>query len=95
MIICTLAEVIAEALASPAFAMPAQTARILADQIVRAAAERGHAGNEYYLPSLQHLSREDRNIRIRAEFNGQNLREICRKYGVKRMTVYRACRRGE
>lgn len=92
---CALVDVISDALQSPDFAMPGETARMLAEQILRAAAARGHAGAEYYLPNLQHLTRSERNAMIRAEFNGQNLRAVCRKYSVSERTVYRACRRGE
>jgi Mor family transcriptional regulator len=89
----TLAEVITDALRSPDFAMPETTARILAEQIIRVAAARGHAGAEYYLPSMQPVTRAERNAMIRAEFNGRNLAAICKKYGVSRRTVYYACRR--
>lgn len=92
---CTLADVITDTLQSPAFAMPAALAHLLATEIIRAAAARGHAGSDYYLPHLNTLTRAERNTRIRAEFKGNNLREICRKYGVGKTTVYRACRRGE
>lgn len=93
---CTsLIDVIADALQSPAFAMSHAIATDLAQSIIRAAAERGHAGSDYYLPSLQHLGRGERNARIRVEFKGNNLSAICRKYGVSKTTVYRACRRGE
>ena len=90
---CTLTDVIADALQSPVFAMSTEIARLLAAQIICAAAERGHAGCDYYLPSAQHLSRDERNARIRAEFDGTNLKAICRKYDVSTRTVYRACRR--
>ena len=92
---CNLADIIADALVSPAFGMSEDLANLLAVQIICAAAARGHAGAEYYLPNLQHLTRSERNALIRAEFNGQNLRAVCRKYSVSERTVYRACRRGE
>lgn len=88
-----LADVITDALASPAFGMTAETANLLAVQIIRTAAERGHAGSEYYLPYMHNLSRAERNTLIRRDFTGNNLRDVCRKYGVKKDTVYRACRR--
>lgn len=90
---CNLAEVITDALASPVFGMPAEVANILATQIIRAAAERGHAGSDYYLPYMHNLGREERNALIRKDFKGNNLREVCRKYGVGKTTVYRACKR--
>lgn len=91
----TLADVITDALKSPTFAMPHDTAKTLAEQILRSAAERGHSGSEYYLPSMNHMTREERNASIRKEFIGCNLSEVCRKYGVGKTTVYRACKRGE
>lgn len=91
MITCNLADIITDALVSPAFGMSADVANLLAVQIIRAAAERGHAGSEYYLPYMHNLSRAERNALIRRDFNGSNLREVCRKYGVGKTTVYRAC----
>lgn len=89
-----LAEVLTQA-AHEAFQLPEGAARTLVEQMLQTAASLGHAGSEYYLPSLQHMTRAERNSRIRAEFNGQNLREICRRYGVSVRTVYYACRRPE
>ena len=89
---CNLADVITDALASPAFGMTAEIANMLAVQIIRTAAERGHAGVRYHLPHQYSLPREERNALIRKEFKGNNLREICRKFGVSKDTVYRACR---
>lgn len=67
----------------------------LARAIARAAAKLGHAGSEYYLPALHSMTRTERNDAIRREFNGRNLADVCRKYGVHRATVYRIVRRGE
>lgn len=88
---CNLADIITDALVSPAFGMSADIANLLAVQIIRAAAERGHAGSDYYLPYMHNLSRAERNALIRRDFTGSNLREVCRKYGVSKTTVYRAC----
>lgn len=90
---CTLTDVIADALASPIFGMQATVARMLAEEILRTAAARGHSGSDYYLPNIQHLTRAERNALIRTEFNGRNLRKVCLKYDVSMRTVYRACRR--
>lgn len=87
---CNLADIITDALVSPAFGMSADVANLLAVQIIRAAAERGHAGSDYYLPYMHNLSRAERNALIRRDFTGSNLREVCRKYGVSKTTVYRA-----
>ena len=93
---CTnLIDVIADALQSPSFSMSETVAMDLAQSIIRAAAERGHAGSDYYLPLLRNMDRAERNAMIRTEFKGNNLREVCRKFGVSKTTVYRACRRGE
>lgn len=92
----SLAEVIADALSAPdVFKLPPVAAADLAQQIVRCAARRGHAGVDYYLPALHALTREERNDAIRREFNGANLQAVMRKYAVSRATVYRVCRRNE
>lgn len=89
---CNLADVITDALKSPAFGMTAEIANLLAVQIIRTAAECGYAGEDYYLPYMHNLSRDARNALIRKEFTGNNLRDVCRKFGVGKTTVYRACR---
>jgi Mor family transcriptional regulator len=92
----TLCDVIADALAAPdVFKLPRDAANDLARQLVITMARRGHSGVDYYLPALHALTREDRNSAIRREFNGQNLRQVMRKYSVSRSTVYRVVRRGE
>lgn len=94
--ITTFADVIADALQAPdVFGMPPGAAAELAAQIVRVAAARGHGGTEYHLHCLAHITREERYDRIKREFNGRNVREICRRYGVHRSTVYRIVRRSE
>jgi Mor family transcriptional regulator len=75
--------------------MPDDIAVQLAAGIARGAALRGHAGADYYLPFSHAMDRAERNARIRAEFNGTNLRAVCRKFAVSKATVYRACRRNE
>lgn len=75
--------------------MPPAAAADLARAICCSAAKQGHAGAEYYLPALHTLTRAQRNEAIRREFNGQNLREVMKKYGVHKSTIYRAVRRGE
>lgn len=67
----------------------------LAHAIACSAARLGHAGSEYYLPELHTMTRAERNEAIRREFNGANIRHICKKYGVGKTTVYRAVKRGE
>ena len=89
---CNLDDMLTKA-ASAAFSMPTGAAQTMIEQILQTAAAMGYAGSDYYLPSLQHMTRAERNARIRAEFKGGNLREICRKYSVSARTVYYACRR--
>lgn len=74
--------------------MSEAAAEELARAICCSAARQGHAGSEYYLPALHTLTRAQRNEAIRREFNGQNLRELMRKYGVHKCTIYRAVKRG-
>lgn len=92
MTITSFADVISDALQSPFFNLSPDAASTLAVQIVIEAAKCGHAGTDYYLPTFSHLNRDERNARIRLEFNGRNLKDVCRKYGVSRRTVYRAVR---
>lgn len=75
--------------------MSESAAEELARAICCSAAKQGHAGEEYWLPVLETLTRAQRNEAIRREFNGQNLREVMKKYGVHKSTIYRAVRRGE
>jgi len=86
-------EVVAEGLRHFA-GMPPKVAEALAAQIARSAAELGHGGGDYYLPGLDHLSRAERNARIRAEYDGANVKDLCRKYGLSRASIYSIVRRG-
>ena len=91
-----LSDIIADALQSPdEFGLPPAAARTLAEAIVCTAARRGHGGTDYYLPMAQHLSRRERDAQIRSQFLGNNLRDICRKFGISKTTVYRIIRRNE
>lgn len=90
----TLTDVL-EASLSKGLGVQHTVARELAEAIMRNAAALGLGGTEYYLPSCSPATRAERNCRIRAEFNGQNLRYVCRKYGVSRATVYRVVKRYE
>ncbi len=44
-------------------------------------------GGDLYVPAPD---RSSRRAAIRAEFKGNNLEDVCRKYGVSARTVYRA-----
>ena len=46
-------------------------------------------GQEVYLPAAD---KAKRNAAIRAAFNGRNMDEVCKVYGVSADTVYRACK---
>ncbi|WP_119154156.1 Mor transcription activator family protein [Caldimonas tepidiphila] len=74
--------------------LPPAVAEALAAQIARSAAELGHGGGDYYLPGASHLNRAERNARIRAEYVGANVKELCRKYGLSRASIYSIVRRG-
>lgn len=62
-------------------------------QILYKADEHGHCGTEYYLPAMRHITRAQRNEAIRKEFNGQNLKHVCKKYGIGKSMVYEIVRR--
>lgn len=49
-----------------------------------------HGGGSLYIPASD---KSERNAAIRAEFNGTNLAEVCRKHGVARTTLYQIVRR--
>lgn len=67
-------------------------AKLLAKSIISGAQALGYGGKEYYLPVRMPEDRDERNAMIRADFNGRNLRDVCRRYGVSKTTVYKACR---
>lgn len=90
----TITEVIAAGLREFASMHP-DAAERLAREICCAAAKKGLAGSQYYLPAMHTLTRAQRNEAIRREFNGRNLRELMKKYSVHKSTIYRAVRRGE
>lgn len=60
----------------------------MADALLAGLCER-IGGREVYIPSP---SKPDRDAQIRAKFNGRNLPEVMREFGVSRRTVYRACK---
>jgi Mor family transcriptional regulator len=49
-------------------------------------------GERLYVPMLQ-ADRVERDKAIRSQFNGTNLREVCKQHRVARATVYRVVRR--
>jgi len=63
-----------------------------ADAIALAAAVKESIADQYQgdLVKIRKVSKHKRHRRaIRAEYNGRNMSEICRKYRVSRATVYR------
>ena len=46
-------------------------------------------GREVYIPAPDKAGRDEQ---IRAAFNGRNLPEVMRQFGVCKATVYRACK---
>lgn len=87
----SLADVLADALQAPEFGMPAPVAATLAGELVRVAAAR-HGGTDYYLPTTTTLTREERYAAILRDWRGNNVRDLCRRYGVSRPTLYRIVR---
>jgi len=87
----SLPDVLAQALQA-AGEMDEAAAGELARRIVRWGAENGFARSEYYWPTATPEDRRARDAAIRTEFNGRNLRDVCRRYGVSPATVYRAAR---
>lgn len=71
--------------------LDSSSARELAASIINWGSDNGVAGDRYYWPSkFRELTPAQRDDAIRAEFNGNNLSDVCAKYDVSRMTVYRA-----
>lgn len=58
-------------------------------EVILCGLRRRIGGQEVYLPAED---KAKRNAQIRAFFNGRNMDEVCRLYGVSPDTVYRACK---
>lgn len=84
-----LLDAVAAGLRRVATGMPEPTVAHLARSILAAAAEQGYGGTEYYLPGPTHLTRAERNERIRREWTGKNVQALCRKFAIGRTTLYR------
>lgn len=86
----TLGDLLTSAL-KDAGGLAAERAQELAAAVITWGAENGHAGDTYYWPCrFRELSPSERDAAICREFNGRNLKEVCQRYGVSHMTVYRA-----
>ncbi len=78
----------------------ADTLKTLGDELIEQIESEVRAiygGAEWYILRKKNLTpkeQADRNNQIRREFNGQNLKAICKRYEVSRTTVYRVARRG-
>lgn len=47
-------------------------------------------GQDLYIPANgSHAERQERDVAIRREFNGRNLDDLCRKYGISQRQGYR------
>lgn len=90
----SLTEVFADVLVRK-LKMSKAVADLLAAELVVGAAELGHGGVSYHLHTLDYLTREDVSDRVRREYNGRNVSDLCRRYGRSRSTIYRYLRRGE
>lgn len=64
--------------------MHEQMATVFAQALVRGLRRR-LGGQELYIPSP---NRAERDAAIRREFNGENLEEICKKFGLGRTRIY-------
>lgn len=52
---------------------------------------RRNPGTYIYVPAASRMERRALYSAIANEFNGRNLDEVCRRYGVSKTTVYKAC----
>jgi len=57
----------------------------IAEEVVEAMREIS-PGRELYIPAAD---KAERNAAIRREFNGRNLKEVCRKYDISKPSLYR------
>ncbi len=65
-----------------------------AGNIIEWGAKNGQSGSVHYWPcKFRGMSPGERTDAIRERFNGTNLKEVCREFGVSHATVYRAVRR--
>lgn len=90
----TLADVFTDVLTRE-LRLPPAVAETLADALIVGAARLGHGGTTYHLHTLDYLTRDQIAARVRAEYNGRNVRILARRYGKNRSTIYRILRRHE
>lgn len=70
------------------------TAQEVAAQVIQWGTDNGYSGTEHYWPcKFRALPAIDRDAAIKREFNGRNLKEVCKKFDVSHTTVYQAVRR--
>jgi Mor family transcriptional regulator len=70
------------------FGMVEHIATPIADMLL-VGIRRRMGGREVYIPAPDKMGRDEL---IRAAFNGRNLVEVMREFGVSKATVYRACK---
>lgn len=68
--------------------MNEEFAALFADSLFAGLRERA-GGREVYIPAPDKTSRDQQ---IRAMFNGRNLAQVMREFGVSRRTVYNVCK---
>ncbi|QRM19553.1 hypothetical protein GBK02_09135 [Dechloromonas sp. TW-R-39-2] len=70
--------------------IPEIEASQLADALMRGLRRRFPGESIYIAKTLSVRERHERDNAIRRDFNGRNMAEICRRWGIGRLTVYRA-----
>jgi Mor family transcriptional regulator len=75
--------------------LPPSIADTLADALILGAARLGHGGTSYHLHTLDTLTRANVAAAVRAEYNGNNVHQLARRYGRSIRTIYRYVRRNE
>lgn len=74
--------------------MATDEARAATAAIIAWGAKNGHAGDRHYWPSrFREMTQAERDAAIRKHFNGRNLGDVRRRFGVSNATIYRALRR--
>ena len=54
---------------------------------------RAFGGTSIYIPKEEELLRKEKYCQIEKEFNGKNIKELARKYGISERTVYKVIKR--
>jgi Mor family transcriptional regulator len=86
----SLPDLLKRVFANPEFALPAEAAESLTLAACQIALTECCGGNVFYLPKV--LGRKERNAAICHEFNGRNVRQLEKDYGLSKNTIYRIVR---